>query len=141
MIMYVYHRTDAAQAILAEGFRDGTTHPMNALLWPGVWVSTFPLDMNEGAKGDAVLRVDIPDKLFTDHAFVPEGEGLRTYREALIPAELVNAYGPPTLLTEEELDELEANDPRFNHPDDPPTEWDLDTDQTAGLDGTGEIER
>jgi hypothetical protein len=34
--MYVYHRTPVAAAILAEGFRDGTTHAMNALLWPGV---------------------------------------------------------------------------------------------------------
>ena len=37
--MYVYHRTDAATAILTQGFLDGTLHPMNALLWPGVWGS------------------------------------------------------------------------------------------------------
>jgi hypothetical protein len=113
MTMYVYHRTDAATQILTEGFLDGTLHPMNALLWPGVWVSTFPLDVSEGAKGDHVLRLDIPERLFTDHEFVPEGEDRRTYREALIPAALVNAYGPPVLLSEEEVDELEANDPRF----------------------------
>lgn len=112
--MYVYHRTPAATQILAEGFRDGTTHPMNALLGPGVWFSTFPLDCNEGAKGDDVLRLDIPEALFTEHEFVPENPTRGTYREALIPAARVNVYGPPTLLTEEEVDELEANDPRFN---------------------------
>ena len=45
---------------------------MNALLWPGVWLSTFPLDWNEGAKGDDVLRLDIPERLFSDHEFVPD---------------------------------------------------------------------
>jgi hypothetical protein len=40
-------------------------------------------------------------------------EARRTYREALIPAARLNAYGPPTLLSEKEVDELEANDPRF----------------------------
>jgi hypothetical protein len=111
--MYVYHRTPTATQILEGGFRDGTLHPMNALLWPGVWVSTFPLDFHEGAKGEAVLRLDIPVALFTDHEFVPEGEDQRTYREALIPAALLNAHGPPVLLSAEEVDELEANDPRF----------------------------
>jgi|SRR5215468_5507869 len=110
--MFVYHRTPAAQAILAEGFRDGTTHPMNALLWPGVWVSTFPLDANEGAKGTDVLRLDIPKNLFTEHEFIPEDEDMRTYREALIPAALLNVY-PVVFLSEEEVEELEANDPRF----------------------------
>jgi len=111
--MYVYHRTSAATAILAEGFRDGMSDAMNAALWPGVWFSTFPLNFNEGAKGEDVLRLDIPEALFTDYEFVPDDEEIRTYREALIPAGLVNAYGPPTLLTEAEVEELEANDPRW----------------------------
>ena len=114
--MYVYHRTDAAAAILAEGFRDGTTHPMNALLYPGVWVSSFPLDWSEGAKGEAVLRLDIPEPLFTAHEFTNEDGSPCSYREALIPAALLNAYGPPVRLSEAEVDELESNDPRFLPP-------------------------
>ena len=86
---------------------------MNALLWPGVWVSTFPLGFSEGAKGDDVLRLDIPETLFIAHEFVPEGGDQRTYREALIPAVFLNAHGLPVLLSEEEVDALEANDPRF----------------------------
>ena len=72
-----------------------------------------PLGFSEGAKGDDVLRLDIPETLFTSHEFVPEGDDHRAYREALIPAALLNAYAPFTLLSEEEVDELEANDPRF----------------------------
>ena len=104
--MYVYHRTDAATAILAEGFRDGTLHAMNALLWPGVWVSTFPLDWSEGAKGAHVLRLDIPETLFTRHEFVNEDGTPCAYREALIPAALLNASAPFTLLTEEEVERV-----------------------------------
>ena len=111
--MYVYHRTPAAAVILAEGFRDGTLQPMNIVLWPGVWVSTFPLDGNEGAKGEAVLCLDIPETLFTDHECVPEDEDLRTYREALIPAALLNAAGLPRLLSAAEVEALEDQDPRF----------------------------
>src|SRR5262249_31144992 len=110
--MYVYHRTPAAAAILADGFRDGTLHPLNALLYPGVWVSSFPLGVNEGAEGDEVLRLDIPETLFTDHEFTNEDGSPCSYREALIPATLLNQY-TPVLLSEEEVDELEANDPRF----------------------------
>ena len=60
-----------------------------------------------------MLRLDIPETLFVAHEFVPEGDDQRTYREALIPAVLLNASGPPTLLSAEEVEELEANDPRF----------------------------
>jgi hypothetical protein len=113
MIVFVYHRTDAAAEIMAEGFLDGTLHAMNVLLWPGVWVSTFPLDWSEGAKGNHVLRLDIPERLFTDHEFVNEDGTPCAYREALIPAALLNACAPFVLLSEAEVDELEANDPRF----------------------------
>src|SRR2546423_2648726 len=114
--MYVYHQTDAAEAILVSGFRDGTTHPLNILLGPGVWVSTFPLNGNESATGEAVLRLDMPGALFVDHELLPDGEDDRTYREALIPAALLNQYGPPSLLSEDEVDALE--DPRFTGPED-----------------------
>jgi hypothetical protein len=113
--MDVYHRTDAATAILEGGFRDGTLHPINALLWPGVWVSSFPLGVSEGAKGDDVLRLAIPETLFTEHEFVNEDGTPCAYREALIPAALLNAYAPFTLLSAADVDALEDNDPRF-HP-------------------------
>src|SRR5262245_10223661 len=114
--MFVYHRTDAAATILADGFRDGTQHAMNALLGPGVWVSSFPLDWNEGAKGEHVLRLNIPETLFITHDFTNDDGSPCSYREALIPAALLNAFGPPVLLSEAEVDALESQDPRFLPP-------------------------
>jgi hypothetical protein len=110
--MFIYHRTASAASILAHGF-DNSTHPVTLVLErPGVFFSTVPLDCNEGCKGDQVLRLDVPEHLFTDWEITMEGS---LYREALIPAHLVNAY-PPTLLTEAEVWELEAHDPRFLAP-------------------------
>src|SRR5262245_19109215 len=86
---------------------------MNALLYPGVWVSSFPLDLSEGARGAHVLRLDIPETLFTEHEFTNEDGSPCSYREALIPAALLNAYGPPVLLSEEEVEALEDQGPRF----------------------------
>ena len=110
--MFVYHRTPAAAPILAEGFRDGTAHAMNVWLYPGVWVSSFPLGCSEGAKGDEVVRLDIPEALFSAHEFTKEDGSPCSYREALIPAALLNQY-PRVLLTAEEVDALEDQDPRF----------------------------
>jgi hypothetical protein len=64
--MRLYHRTtrDAATAIVSSGFLDGEgnyglydaiTHEPHVLR--GVWVSDVPLDENEGAWGDTLLRV------------------------------------------------------------------------------------
>jgi len=57
--MICYHTTDAADAILHHGFRDATRAYMfvNFEL-TGVWLGDSPVDINEGAKGDQVLRVE-----------------------------------------------------------------------------------
>jgi hypothetical protein len=57
----------------------------------------MPLDINEGAQGDDLLAVEIPDELFVQYEWVEEGKG---YRESLIRAELVNRY-PVVAATEE----------------------------------------
>ena len=46
--------------------------------------------MNEGAVGDDVLALEIPEALFVDYEWVEEISF--GYREALIPAENLNAY-------------------------------------------------
>ena len=51
----LYHRTNAATAILADGFRDHESHNFP----PGVWLSASPLDVNEGAKGEQLLEVSL----------------------------------------------------------------------------------
>ena len=56
--MTFYHRTNAAESILKEGFRDN-----NGLVGAlylgieGVFLSNVPLDCNEGAKGNQLLEV------------------------------------------------------------------------------------
>jgi hypothetical protein len=102
--MNVYHRTAHASAILREGFRDGEGTYMTTEWHRGVWVSAdCPLDINEGAVGDAVTEIVIPQDLFERHEWVEE---LKTYREALVPADDLNNY-PARVLTEDEIDELE----------------------------------
>ena len=60
--MICYHTTDAADANLRHGFRDATGSYLFATIQlTGVWLGDSPMDVNEGAKGDQVLRVEFPD--------------------------------------------------------------------------------
>jgi hypothetical protein len=52
---------------------------------------------NEGAWGDVLLAVEVPDSLFEDYEWVQEARG--GYRESLIPAERLNQFGPPKIDT------------------------------------------
>ena len=87
--MRVYHRTNAAQTILQRGFRDGKGCYLTDSIHTGVWVSDVPLDENEGACGDSLITLEIPEELFAQHEWIEE---FKTYREALIPAKLLNRY-------------------------------------------------
>ena len=91
--MKVFHTTDdAAKAILSEGFRDGSGTYMTAIRHSGVWIADQPLDENEGAKGNQVLWLEIPEKLIAPYEWIEEG---KHYREFLVPAKLLNRFGPP----------------------------------------------
>ena len=59
--MRLFHRTDHADAILREGFRDGEGTYMTDTMLRGVWLSNIPLDGNEGANEDQLLLIDLPD--------------------------------------------------------------------------------
>ncbi len=91
--MMLYHATTLKNAIgiMAEGFRDGTgSYGFAGIALRGVWLADSPLGVNEGAAGDAVLRVDLPlsqGELAAYHVVseVPSG-----YHEFLIPASVVN---------------------------------------------------
>jgi hypothetical protein len=85
----VYHRTFHATEIMRDGFKDGIGSYLTDRMWEGVWFSDEPLDFNEGAKGDTLLRLDIPSKLFEKYEWVEENKG---YREALIPSVEINKY-------------------------------------------------
>ncbi len=97
--MFLYHRTNATSAILKGGFRNGTGSYMTRTRHRGVWLSNYPLTMMEGAGGDALFRVSIPIALVRQYEWVEER---KTYREFLVPASLVNQYGPPRLISKAE---------------------------------------
>lgn len=97
--MRLIHRTFAADAILAEGFRDGHGRYLTTQCLSGVWLSDRPLDIDEGADGDTLLELDIPEHEIESYEWVEDGKG---YREYLVPAEIVNRYGPPRSVATEE---------------------------------------
>ena len=104
----LYHRTGHGEAIMSDGFRDGSGYVLDSLGLTGVWFSAdFPVDCNEGAKGDEVLELIVDEDEIQD--FEVEEEG-KPYREYLVPAKVANTW-PRRLLTEEQVDEIP--DPRF----------------------------
>ena len=90
--MILYHRTSAAIAerILSEGFRDATGTYLTLNEHTGVWLSNVPLDVNEGAKGDTLLQVELPEKMIAKFEWIEDG---KPYREWLVPALLINKKG------------------------------------------------
>jgi hypothetical protein len=103
----VYHTTAASAAILRGGFRDatGSYGYVNREL-TGVWLGDRPMDINEGAKGDQVLRVEFPDGVDLDEFEVIE-DG-KPYREWCVPAALINEHATLTLMSDEELERMGA---------------------------------
>lgn len=99
-----FHTTDSAETILRDGFRDGTgNYGMNITL-TGVFIANMPVGANEGAVGDQVLKVALPDDIdLDDFEIVEHGKG---YREWCVPAELINSQGVVCLLSEEEAEQI-----------------------------------
>jgi len=103
--MKFYHRTtrEAADAILVHGFQDAEGPYMTANIHRGVWISDMPLDVNEGAKGEVLLAVEVAvDVADADQwEWIEEG---KLYREWLVPAAWLNERGCVRELSEEEED-------------------------------------
>jgi hypothetical protein len=59
---------------------------MTKNIYTGVWVSDSPLDANEGAFGETLIEMEIPE-VFEQFEWVEDG---KPYREALIPSALLN---------------------------------------------------
>jgi hypothetical protein len=78
--MIYYHTTDAADEILRGGFRDATgSYGFATLDLTGVFLGDSPMTINEGATGDQVLRVEIPDDVdLRDFELI---EDAKPYRE------------------------------------------------------------
>ena len=69
--MLLYHRTYNADAILAEGFKNGTGYYLTDRLLSGVWRADRRLDVNEGVKGDVLLAAEMSEH----HAMYLERRG------------------------------------------------------------------
>lgn len=65
---------------------------MNTQEFTGVWVSDRPLNRNEGADGNVLLALEIPEELFDEYERVREAPDGKPwpYRESLIPAKELN---------------------------------------------------
>ena len=99
-----YHTTDAADAILREGFRDATGSYMFATFeLTGVFLGDSPMDINEGAKGDQLLQGEFPvDVDLSDFELIEEH---KPYREWCVPAALINTHATVTLMSDEDDDD------------------------------------
>ena len=104
--MIFYHRTPAAQAIVSGGFRDATGSYGFGIMLTGVWLADQPLDSNEGAKGEELLEVSVPDEVdLSGFEFIEDEKG---YREWCVPAALINARGTIRQVGPEEEGEIEV---------------------------------
>jgi len=100
-----YHRTSAAKEILAHGFQDreavyGTIGAGRT--FSGVWLSDRPLDAADCIHGDTLLAITIPEDVVAEYEWIEEG---KHYREWLVPAEIVNSFGPPTVCVDHEAEQ------------------------------------
>lgn len=93
--MKLYHQTAHLEEILVDGFKDNLDIPRYGKDWIGVWLSTKIPEQFEGGEGGEWLVIEIPDSVISNYEYL---EGVTAYREFLAPAELVNQYGPPTVV-------------------------------------------
>jgi hypothetical protein len=93
--MLVYHRTHYAEAIMREGFLDREGLYGTAEVSRGVWVSAEPLDEDEGATGDAVVQLDVPEALFIRYEWIEEGKGVPRGADPGVGAEPALRDDPP----------------------------------------------
>lgn len=103
--MKFFHRTPAAEAILSEGFKNSIGYFKTTKKHECVFISDYPLDSNEGAKGEQLLMLEIPESEVLPYEWKEKG---KPYREFGVPDHILNRYGKPTLIDEdsEEGEEL-----------------------------------
>jgi hypothetical protein len=93
--MRLYHRTPYAESIIKNGFKDAEGTYLTNETFSGVWISDKPLTSNEGAKGEKLLMIYIPENVLIEYEWIEED---KPYREFLIPASVVNGYGKPEIV-------------------------------------------
>ena len=97
-----------AEAILKEGFRDGTNFYLTDREWSGVWIFDKPFDESYQDDTNTLLGIEIPEEYISDLEWPEEG---KPYREWLVLAALLNSYGAPVVIDDYDDDEIAS------HPD------------------------
>ncbi len=105
--MRFFHITSNAnaEAILKEGFRDAPGYCLTDQQHTGVWVSDEPFDGYD-ADAKTLFTIEIPEDAISEFEWVEEGKSIR---EWLIPAALLNSYGPPVVTDDYDDDEIVPN--------------------------------
>src|SRR5262245_13693614 len=94
--MRIFHSTvnGKVAVVVREGFKDDEEKYLSDFAWRGVWVSDRPVYL-DSAPGQAFLTLEIPAELFEEYEWMQEDAA---YRGSLIPATILNRYGPPKLV-------------------------------------------
>jgi hypothetical protein len=106
--MRFFHITSNAnaEAILKEGFRHATGYYLTDQQHTGVWVSGEPFDGQYLNDANTLFAIEIPEDSISEFEWVEEA---KTIREWLIPAALLNSYGPPVVTGDYDDDEIVVN--------------------------------
>lgn len=96
--MRLYHPTLHAADILRDGFGEDSGTYLTETDHSGVWLFDRPVDKRMGG-GDAavMLELEVPEAValpFESNVNLP-------YRQFLMPAGILNLYGPPSLSQDE----------------------------------------
>ena len=99
------------EAILKDGFRDVMGYHHAGQEWTGVWVSSEPLDWSQRQylnEANTLFAIEIPEDVISEFEWAEEG---KLIREWLIPAELLNSYGPPVVANDYDEEKVPSTDP------------------------------
>lgn len=92
--MRLYHPTLHAADILRDGFGEDSGTYLTETDHSGVWLFDRPVDKRMGGGDDAVLlELEVPAAV----ALPFESTVDLPYRQFLMPARILNLYGPPSL--------------------------------------------
>jgi hypothetical protein len=96
----LHHRTreDIAKRIVTGGFSDGDGYRMTNNHHSGVLFSHQPLEADEGAFGNTLIRIRLDEREIAQFEWVERG---KSYREWLIPVQLVNCSKSAEIVTVE----------------------------------------
>jgi hypothetical protein len=96
-VMKLFHPTRHAAEILRDGFGEETGTYLTPTDYSGVWLFDRPPDDQAGdVDPDVIMELEIPEDVVAPFEWLVG----RPYREFLMPARIVNQYGPPRVRAE-----------------------------------------